>query len=105
LKLLLNYKRIIVTGLDVSSVPKPQQTVSQTSLWQLGKVVVTVFDASGQPQSAPAAPVDSDNASDSATDATKTISFCTQVKLHIVASAATSQLPTATADVHVHCIH
>jgi hypothetical protein len=45
LKLLLNCKRIIVTGLDVSSAPHSRQTVSQTSLWQQGTIVVTVFEA------------------------------------------------------------
>jgi hypothetical protein len=82
LKLLLSCKRIIVRGLD-SSVPKAQQTVSQTALWQLGRVVVSVFDAPEreQPQPSPALLV-ADGGSNDVTiiDNLETINFCTQVQ-------------------------
>jgi hypothetical protein len=83
LKLLLSCKRIIVRGLDVSSVPKAQQTVSQTALWQLGRVVVSVFDAPEQEQNQPSpASLVADGGSNDVTiiDNLETINFCTQVQ-------------------------
>jgi hypothetical protein len=81
-------KRIVVTGLDRGSAPHSRQTVSQTSLWQLGRVVVSVFDAI-ESQSVVVSPRDSGVANTGATTRLSTaptgtpwtVIFCSQVLL------------------------